>query len=99
MMQADVVISPWNRVIDPDGDSAERNEASIKILKRSKIFAIVAIVMMIAALTVAGWPASQWIISSNNQARIAAEIADKVEGWPYPRAETPCTKLANTTQI
>lgn len=87
MGQVDEVPCAWNHVLDPDGDSAERNEARIRILRRSKIFAIVSIVMMIAALTVAGWPASQWIISSNNQARIAAEIAARVEGWPYPQAE------------
>jgi sortase A len=48
--------------------------------------------MMLSAIIVGAWPASQWVISSNNQARIAAEIAARVEGWPYPKAEDALRK-------
>lgn len=77
----------WNRVIDPDGTLAERNRLRRKALRRSHIFAVIAILMMLSAIGVGAWPASQWVISSNSQARLAAEIAARVEGWPYPKAE------------
>jgi sortase A len=77
----------WNRILDPDGTLAERNERRHRALRRSKVFAVIAILMMLSAIGVGAWPVSQWIISSNEQAHLAAEVAAKVEGWPYPQAE------------
>ena len=59
-----------------------------KRLRRSLlIMRVIALLLLIASITVAGFPVVMQYRSSLALARTSTEAAQHVEGWPYPQAE------------
>ena len=55
--------------------------------RRSLAFEAVALVLLVAALAIIGYPLALQQQSAMRLANVSQEAADRVEGWPYPQAE------------
>ncbi len=81
--------SAMPEIFEPE--DAQRMGKARSAQRQTWVFTALAIICAIAGCAIIGYPYALQFIDHQRQARLAAEVVNQVDGWPYPKSQgSPC---------
>ncbi|MGN0103441.1 class C sortase [Bifidobacterium thermacidophilum] len=68
-------------------EDAQRMRKARSAQRQARVFTALAIICAIVGCAIIGYPYALQFIDHQHQARLAAEVVNQVDGWPYPKAK------------
>lgn len=68
-------------------EDAQRMRKARSAQRQARVFTVLAIICAIVGCAIIGYPYALQFIDHQRQARLAAEVVNQVDGWPYPKAK------------